>query len=326
MRLQGRKLWLVGGVLVVGLASCGGGSGNGGDDGLPHLDAENPADLSDPEEVAKRFLLLSNEVGTASEEFAELSGLLQEAIDAAPGDGTFACSGGGQLELLTGEIADRSNPFGADNGFELAIITAFNCRIDGDTLDGVLEGGERTDAFDPTVTYIGAGLTESDPMKLDEDGASLRAFARLFRTDDGGVERISGTSFSSGEFPGENAAEQLDLLGFGGTGFFELVFDESSTPTTVSGDGRVRVDRVSGAGERCEAAGMFDFEVSQAIELDSGGDPILGEIEFSAGGNQATVTVAGGGIVVSINSVETDFDPAELAALQAEVDVCGSEA
>lgn len=322
MWLQGCKPWLIGSMLVIGLAGCGGGSGGGGDDGLPQLDAESPADLSDPAEVARRFLLLRGEVGTASDEFAELTGLLQEAIDAAPGDGTFACTGGGQLELLTGEIADRPNPFGADDGFELAIITAFDCQVDGNTLDGVIEGGDRTDTVEPAVSYVGAGLSESDSLELDESGANIRAFARLFRKEDGGIERISGKSLSSGEFPGQDAAEQLDLLGSGGTGFFELTFDRSASPNTISGQGRVRVDRLTEGGNRCSAPGTFDFRVIREIELDSGGTPIAGEIEFSIDGDTAVVEVAGGGIVVTVGTEDTGFDPASLAMFQAGVDFC----
>lgn len=320
MQLQGSTFGWIGGVLLIGLVGCGGGGGGGGS-ATTTLDAERPADLTDPTEVAKRYLLLTDEADATSAEFDELVALLDDAVAEAPGDGTFACESG-QITLQTGEVADRTNPIGGDDGFELAIVTAVDCRFGGDTLDGALEGGERTDAVEPTIDYVGAGLAKDDPVWLEEGGARQRAFARLFRTEDSDVERIAGVSLSSGELAGSDAAERLDLLGLGGTGFFELAFDRSASPHTLSGQGRVRVDRLTENGNRCSALGTFDFQITQPVEFDSGGTPFAGEIELASDGDTAIVDVAGGGIVVTIGTEETGFDPAALAALESGVDFC----
>ncbi|MES1944799.1 hypothetical protein PC39_11807 [Salinisphaera sp. PC39] len=311
-------------VAVMGLAACGAGGGGSDDDGVPGLDAASPADLTRAEEVAKRYLLLAGESLSTPREFDELASLARDLRDQVDGaDGTYSCDQG-FFNLQTGEIESRDNPFGPDDGFDLLIITASECEAGSDRIDGLLETGERTAGAAP-VFYVGGGESEGNKIRLREGDRRLIRYMRLFQTESGGVERVSGRALARDEFPDDDAAEQLDLLGLNGVGFFELVFDESASPATFTGEGRVRVDRRSATGERCGARGTFDFEVTQPIELDSGGEPMAGEIELAADGHAATVTVGGGGIVVTIDGVQTDFDPADLAALEPEVSVCTSD-
>lgn len=309
--------------MALGLAACGGGSGGGGGGSVPELNAEAPADLTDPVEVAKRYLLLVDEIDATPDEFAELRAVIDDLLANIPDeDFDDDCADGGTLSLRVDEIADRPNPFSGDE-FNLDIFTLSNCRFGDDFGDGLLEAGNRTDGVDPTL-YVGMGESADNQTEVEEGPTRYLVYARLFDRVESDVEQIGGEMLSREEIPSQNTAAQIDLLGLGGTGFFQLEFNDSVTPSTITGEGRVRVDRVAGD-DSCGAPGMFDFQVTQDIELDSGGTPMAGEIEFDIDGNTATVEVAGGGIVVTIGTESTGFDPADLAALQPDVDVCFSD-
>lgn len=320
------------------LAACGGSSSGGSSTAAfsnPAVKAAmEPADLSTPEDVAQRVMLLDPANNFSRDYSDTASRLARELSPDSPDAGTTVAgcdegTGTRRTEFSSTQSLDDNPYTRADDSevrFNVAHLDLNNCLQTEPTSSGTLEGavvlGIDTDEpadfswpveTRPQTRMVGLGASPERPLlAVNEEGTfEARFHARIF-------DSLQYSPVEKGRF---RALEQISKAGNVTNHFFAMSGIGEQDFYTVErtnlaqenyriteGQFSMSVHRETDGVTTCPAPGTFNAEIVTPLYYDHFGLPAGGKLEISAGDTTATVHFSGDSFTVMMDGNSTLFE------------------